>query len=133
MSAEIPDDLWYSETHEWVRLDGGKATVGITLHAVEELSDLVHVDLPDEGDELAAGDTFGEIESVKAVSDLNAPVSGTIAEVNDDLSEDLERLKDDPYGDGWLVVIEGDADELAAETEKLMSAADYAKHIGTDE
>ena len=132
MSAENPDDLFYCETHEWLRLDGGRATVGITRHAVDELSDLVHVDLPDEGDELAAGDAFGEIESVKAVSDLNAPVSGTVAEVNESLANDLERLKDDPYGQGWLIIIEGDADEMAAEAEKMMSAEDYAKHIGED-
>lgn len=100
-----PKDLKYTPTHEWVRLDGGTATVGITEHAAHALSDLVYLGLPAVGDKVAAGKSFGEIESVKAVSDLNAPVDGEVVEVNDALSDDLPTINHDPYGKGWLIKV----------------------------
>ena len=100
-----PKELKYTATHEWVRLDGGTATVGITEHAAHALSDLVYLGLPAVGDKIAAGTSFGEIESVKAVSDLNAPVSGEVVEVNSALTDDLPTINADPYGKGWLIKV----------------------------
>ena len=100
-----PKDLKYTPTHEWVRLEGGTATVGITEHAAHALSDLVYLGLPSVGDKIAAGKSFGEIESVKAVSDLNAPVDGEVVEVNASLSDDLPTINHDPYGKGWLIKV----------------------------
>jgi glycine cleavage system H protein len=100
-----PKDLKYTSTHEWVRLEGGTATVGITEHAAHALSDLVYLGLPSVGDKIAAGKSFGEIESVKAVSDLNAPVDGEVVAVNDSLSDDLPTINHDPYGKGWLIKV----------------------------
>jgi glycine cleavage system H protein len=100
-----PKDLKYTATHEWVRLEGGTATVGITEHAAHALSDLVYLGLPSVGDKIAAGKSFGEIESVKAVSDLNAPVDGVVVAVNDSLSDDLPTINHDPYGKGWLIKV----------------------------
>jgi glycine cleavage system H protein len=100
-----PKDLKYTPTHEWVRLEGGTATVGITEHAAHALSDLVYLGLPAVGDKIAAGKSFGEIESVKAVSDLNAPVDGEVVAVNDGLSDDLPTINHDPYGKGWLIKV----------------------------
>ena len=100
-----PKDLKYTPTHEWVRLEGGTATVGITEHAAHALSDLVYLGLPAVGDKIAAGSSFGEIESVKAVSDLNAPVTGEVVEVNSALTDDLPTINNDPYGKGWLVKV----------------------------
>jgi glycine cleavage system H protein len=106
----MPENLKYSKTHEWVRVEpdpaGGKtATVGLTAFALETLTDLVHIELPSVGRQVKAGQPFGEIESVKAVSDMNSPVDGTIAEVNSAVAENLEHLADDPYKAGWLVKI----------------------------
>lgn len=100
-----PKDLKYTATHEWVRLDGATATVGITEHAAHALSDLVYLGLPAVGDKIAIGKSFGEIESVKAVSDLNAPVDGEVVEVNAALSDDLPTINNDPYGKGWLIKV----------------------------
>jgi len=100
-----PKDLKYTPTHEWVRLEGGTATVGITEHAAHALSDLVYLGLPSVGDKIAVGKSFGEIESVKAVSDLNAPVDGEVVEVNASLSDDLPTINHDPYGKGWLIKV----------------------------
>ena len=116
-----PTDLQYTDDHEWVRVEGDTATVGITAHAAETLSDLVFIDLPEVGDEVTSGESFGEIESVKAVSDLNAPVSGEIAEVNADLADNLGDITSDPYGKGWMVKI-----KLSAKTsDALLDAAAY--------
>ncbi len=98
-------DLKYTESHEWVRIEGDSATIGITAHAAESLSDLVYLGLPASGDTLAAGESFGEIESVKAVSDLNSPVSGEVTEVNDSLPDNLGVINTDPYGEGWMVKV----------------------------
>ncbi|MDE0803897.1 MAG: glycine cleavage system protein GcvH [Acidimicrobiales bacterium] len=106
----VPDDLRYSSDHEWLRTDGATVRVGITDYAQDALGDVVFVDLPDVGAAVKAGDAIAEVESTKSVSDIYAPVSGTITAVNDDLSETPERLNDDPYGDGWIFEVDtGDA------------------------
>ncbi len=118
----IPDDLRYSSDHEWVRLEDGKARVGITDYAQDALGDVVFVDLPEVGATVAAGDSISEVESTKSVSDIYAPVAGTIAEVNTDLGDNPERLNEDPYGEGWIFMIEV-AD--AAAVDALLDAAAY--------
>jgi glycine cleavage system H protein len=124
---ETPDGLRYTEEHEWVRLEGNEAVIGITDYAQGELGDIVFVELPEVGAELRQGTAFGTIEAVKTVSDLFAPVSGTVAAVNDRLRDAPEIVNSAPYGDGWMVRLRV-AD--AAETERLMSAADYRRHVG---
>jgi glycine cleavage system H protein len=104
----VPDDLRYSSDHEWVRADGATMRVGITDYAQDALGDVVFVDLPDVGTKVDAGQAVAEVESTKSVSDIFAPVSGTIVEVNADLADTPERLNEDPYGEGWLFVIEVD-------------------------
>ena len=121
-----PDDLAYSREHEWVRVDGGRATIGITSFAADELGDIVFVELPEIGAALSQFASFGVVESVKAVSDLYAPVSGEVVEVNDALRESPELLNADPFGEGWIARVELanrgeldtllDADAYAAET-----------------
>ena len=103
---QIPDDLRYSTDHEWIRVDGNRARVGITDYAQDALGDVVFVDLPDVGASVDAAGSISEVESTKSVSDIFAPVSGTIAEVNTDLADAPERLNEDPYGEGWIFVIE---------------------------
>jgi len=99
---QIPDDLRYSPDHEWVRLEDGKARVGITDYAQDALGDVVFVDLPAVGSVVAAGDAISEVESTKSVSDIYAPVAGTVTDVNGDLADSPERLNEDPYGEGWI-------------------------------
>ena len=99
----IPEDLQYTESHEWVRIEGDTATIGITDHAQDELGDVVFVELPEEGDTFDAGESFGTVESVKAVSDLYAPVGGEVVEVNSALEDAPENINEDPYGEGWIV------------------------------
>ena len=117
----VPQDLQYTKSHEWVRIEDGTATVGITDHAQDELGDVVFVELPEQGATLSAGDSFGAVESVKAVSDLYAPIGGEVVEVNDALEDSPEKINEDPYGEGWILKIrisdEGD----------LLSASDYEK------
>jgi len=120
-----PKDLKYTSTHEWVRLEGGTATVGITEHAAHALSDLVYLGLPSVGDKIAAGKSFGEIESVKAVSDLNAPVDGEVVAVNDSLSDDLPTINHDPYGKGWLIKVK----LKGAAPSSLLGADQYDKLV----
>lgn len=105
-----PENLRYARTHEWVHADGPVATVGISAFAVESLTDLVHMQLPEVGRKVKVGDSFGEIESVKAVSDLYSPVNGEVVEVNSALPDRLETLNEDPYGAGWVVKIRLDGD-----------------------
>lgn len=100
-----PSDLKYAKEHEWVRIEGDTATIGISDFAQDQLGEVVYVDLPSEGDEIAAGETFGEIESVKSVSELYAPISGEIVKVNDVLSDAPERVNEEPYGEGWMIVV----------------------------
>jgi glycine cleavage system H protein len=117
-----PADLRYDKEHEWVRVEGDTAVIGISDFAQDQLGEVVYVDLPATGDVLVAGDTFGEIESVKSVSELFAPVSGTVLEVNDDLASTPEVINSDPYGGGWMVKVTlADPSQLDA----LMSAGDY--------
>jgi glycine cleavage system H protein len=102
----IPDTLRYSSDHEWIRRDGSKITMGITDYAQDALGDVVYVQVPSVGTTVAAGDTMSEVESTKSVSDIYAPVSGTIVAVNDDLGSQPDKLNSDPYGSGWICVIE---------------------------
>jgi len=119
---QIPDDLRYSTDHEWIRVEDGKARIGITDYAQDALGDVVFVDLPEVGATVEAAASISEVESTKSVSDIYAPVSGTITEVNADLGEAPERLNEDPYGEGWICVIElTDPTQL----DQLLSAADY--------
>ncbi len=112
---EYPSDLKYLDTHEYVRLDGEIATVGITTFAIDQLGDVVFLDLPEIGDAMTKGETFGSIESVKAVEDLNSAITGTVIERNDAIIESPEQVADDPYGDGWLIKVRindpGDVDD----------------------
>ena len=123
----VPGDLQYTRTHEWVRREGDTATVGITDHAQDELGDVVFVELPEEGATFGAGDAFGTIESVKAVSDLYAPIGGEVVEVNSALDDVPEKVNEDPYGDGWIVRlrVSGEGD--------LLSAAEYEKVLEEEE
>lgn len=120
----IPDNLLYTETHEWVKFDGEIVTIGITDFAQGELGDIIFIELPDEGMEVAMDDPFGTIEAVKTVADLLSPLSGKIVEVNSDLEDAPENLNEDPFGLGWIVKIEM-SDE--SEKEKLISADEYEK------
>jgi glycine cleavage system H protein len=121
---DTPDDLYYTEDHEWLRLEDGTATVGVTDFAQSELGDVVFVELEPEGTELSQGDVFGTVEAVKTVSELYMPVSGTITAVNDELETAPETVNDDPYGDGWMIEIEV---EDESEVEDLMDADAYAE------
>ena len=117
-----PEGLRYSSDHEWVRVDGDTATVGITDYAQDALGDVVYVDLPEVGDAVTAGGSFGEVESTKSVSELYAPISGTIASVNDELGDEPEKLNSNPYGEGWICTVTiGDPSEL----DGLLDAAAY--------
>jgi glycine cleavage system H protein len=118
----VPDDLRYSKDHEWARLEDGRVRIGITDYAQDALGDVVFVQIPDVGTTLAQGDSFSEVESTKSVSDIYAPVSGTIAEVNQELADAPQRVNEDPYGDGWLVVIEMDN---PAQLDELLDADAY--------
>lgn len=131
MELEYPDNLKYYDSHEYASLEGKIATIGITAYAVDELGDIVFLELPEVGDEVEKGESFGTVESVKAVEDLVSPVSGSVIERNETLIEAPEKLSDDPYEDGWLVKVEiedpGDLDDA-------MSSEDYqAKVEGDDE
>jgi len=126
---EFPEDLKFSKEHEWVLVEGNVATVGITDYAQDQLGDIVFVELPGVGDKVSKEDAFGVVESVKAVSDVYAPVSGKVLEVNDDLPENPEMLNEDPYGDGWMIKIEmNDPDEL----QDLMTAAEYEEYVAEE-
>jgi glycine cleavage system H protein len=121
-----PQNFRYTKEHEWVRLEGDIGTIGITDHAQQELGDIVFVDLPKVGVRLAQGAMAGSIESVKAVSDFYAPVSGEVTEINATLADAPEKLNADPHGEAWLVKIKLSA---PAEIEKLLTAAEYQKYI----
>jgi glycine cleavage system H protein len=126
MTLEYPEDLKYLDSHEYVRLDGEIATLGISAFAVDQLGDIVFLELPDIGDALEKGETFGTIESVKAVEDMYAPVSGTVIERNDAMVESPELIGEDPYGEGWLLKLRiNDPDEL----EDTLSATEYRVQV----
>ncbi len=123
----IPKDLKYTEDHEWIRLEGEIALIGITDYAQGELGDVVYVDLPAEGDEFAKQDVFGSIEAVKAASDLFCPISGNVVETNEEVVDAPETINKDPYGSGWMVKIKvSDVSEM----DDLLDAAGYEQHIG---
>ncbi len=119
----IPEDLQYTESHEWVRIEGDTATIGITDHAQDELGDIVFVELPEEGDAFDAGESFGTVESVKAVSDLYAPVGGEVVEVNSALEDAPENINGDPYGEGWIVKLR------TTDEADLLSPEEYEKVV----
>ena len=125
-----PADLKYTKSHEWVRLEGDVAVVGITDFAVDQLGDLAFVDLPQKGTEVAAGDSFGEIESTKTVATLYAPVAGTITDVNAELEDHLQRITDSPFEEGWLIRITVDSSEPPKD---LLSAEEYAEIVAAEE
>lgn len=123
---ELPATLRYSAEDEWTRVDGKRVTIGVTDYAQQQLGDIVFVELPEIGKTFEKGDPFGVIESVKAVSDLFAPIGGEVVEINDALTEQPESVNEDCYGDGWMITIEpSDSKEL----EKLLDSAGYAQHI----
>ena len=123
----IPEELRYSSDHEWAKLEDGKVRIGITDYAQDALGDVVFVQVPDTGTTVKAGDSFTEVESTKSVSDIYAPVSGTVVEVNADLADAPQRINEDPYGDGWICVIEP-ADERAHA--QLLDAEGYRALTG---
>jgi glycine cleavage system H protein len=124
--AAYPEDRKYTREHEWVRLEGEVAVVGITYYAQSELGDVVFVDLPEKGKVLVAGEELGTIESVKAVSEIYAPVSGEVAEVNETLRDQPEKVNGDPYGEGWLIKVRvGSPRDL----EELLTATAYKSHV----
>jgi glycine cleavage system H protein len=130
MSDQYPEELLYTEDHEWARIEGNVATIGITQFAVDKLGDVVQVDLPAEGESLKQRDVFGSVESVKAVSDLMAPLTGKVLKVNSPLSDSPEYVNQEPYDGGWMVQLE--ITDLA-ETKKLMDAAAYAAYLNEQE
>lgn len=121
-----PKELRYSEEHEWVKSEGGNVRIGITAFAQSELGDIVFVELPEVGDEVKANEPFGSVESVKTVSELYAPVSGKVVEVNEDLSDSPEFVNESPYVKAWMVVVEPSD---AGEVDKLMTSEEYDKMI----
>ena len=128
--SEVPAELKYLSTHEWVLIEDNIATVGVSDHAQELLGDLVYVELPDEGSSVSAGDSVGVIESVKAASDTYAPVTGEVIDVNGELEDSPERINSDPYGDGWMYKIQM---EDAEEVSDLLDSEAYAESIADEE
>ena len=126
MSFDVPDDLRYLESHEWTTTDGETVTIGVTDFAQDELGDVVFVELPAVGDEITAEDAFGVVESIKAVSDLYAPISGEVTAVNEELFDQPELVNDDPFGDGWMLEV---APNDESELDDLLSAAEYREQI----
>ncbi len=126
MDLEYPDDLKYLDTHEYVRLDGEIATIGISAFAIDQLGDIVFLELPEVGDALEVGKSFGTVESVKAVEDLYPPVSGTVIERNEEMIESPEQIAEDPYGESWLLKMRiNDPDEL----KDTLSADEYRAQV----
>ena len=128
--SNVPSELKFLSSHEWVLVEDGIATIGVSDHAQELLGDLVYVELPDTGTTVAAGDSVGVIESVKAASDTYAPISGEVIEVNDDLEDSPDRINVDPYGDGWMYKL---AIEDPEELESLLDAEAYSESIVDDD
>jgi glycine cleavage system H protein len=119
-----PDELRYHKEHDWARVDGDTATLGITWYAQDALGEIVHYEAPEEGSSVARDESYGEVESVKAVSDLISPVSGEVVEVNQVVVDEPEKINDDPYGDGWLIKV---TLSDTSEVDELMDAASYRK------
>jgi glycine cleavage system H protein len=131
MELNYPDDLKYLDSHEYVRLDGEIATIGISAFALDQLGDLVFLELPEVGDAVDVGESFGSIESVKAVEDLYPPVSGTVIERNEAAIEAPETIAEDPYGDGWLLKVRVENPDTALE--ETLSAAEYRARVEGEE
>jgi glycine cleavage system H protein len=126
---EVPPGLKYSKEHEWVATEESVATIGITDHAQEQLGEIVYIELPSVGEKISKDDPFGVVESVKAVSDIYAPVSGTVVEVNEDLPESPETVNEDPYGDGWLIKVKvSDPDDF----DDLMDPDEYTELVARE-
>jgi glycine cleavage system H protein len=126
--ANVPEGLYYSKDHEWLKVEGEAGTVGITDHAQHSLGDVVYVELPKAGETFAAHDTFGSVESVKAVSELFLPVGGEVTEVNESLSDEPEKVNADPYGAGWMLRVKL---SNRGEVDGLLSAAEYEDYLGS--
>lgn len=124
--AETPEDLSYTKDHEWLRVKGNEATVGITDHAQKQLGDVVYVELPKVGDKFEASEPFGSVESVKAVSEIYMPVSGSVVEVNESLNDSPEQVNEDPYGDGWMIRIRIDN---PSQVDALLTSIEYDDYI----
>lgn len=124
--ANTPEDLSYTKDHEWVRVKGEEATVGITDHAQQQLGDIVYVELPKVGDKFETSEPFGSVESVKAVSEIFMPLSGTVAQVNDTLNDSPELVNEDPYGDGWMIRIKIDK---PSQVDALLTSIAYEDYI----
>jgi len=120
--ANVPEDLHYSKDHEWVRVEGGQAIIGITDYAQDSLGDVVYVELPKPGDEFATNESFGSVESVKAVSEVFTPVSGEVAMINESLADEPEKVNSDPYGTGWMIRVRM---SNPSEVDSLLTAAEY--------
>lgn len=125
----FPKDLRYLASHEWARIEGDQCTIGISKFAVEQLTDIVYVDLPDVGDHVFANESFGEVESVKSVNDLYAPLAGEVIAVNDPVVKDPSTITADPYGKGWLIKIRM---EPNSPNDKLLTADKYEKQVASD-
>lgn len=123
---EYPDDLKYTDSHEYIRLEGNTATIGITAFAIDQLGDIVFIDLPEPNTSLTKGETFGTVESVKAVEDIYAPLGGEVLETNSSLIDNPEQLGEDPYGASWLVKVRVEDPEEAGE---FMTAAEYRSKV----
>jgi glycine cleavage system H protein len=124
--SNIPENLRYSKDHEWVRVDGDVATIGITDYAQHSLGDVVYVDLPRSGDKLSSHEAFGSVESVKAVSEIFTPIGGEIAEVNDGLNDNPESVNNDPYEAGWMIKVKMDN---PLEADGMLSAVEYEEYL----
>ena len=127
--SKVPEGLYYSKDHEWLRVEGETGTVGITDHAQSALGDVVYVELPKPGETFGAHETFGSVESVKAVSELFLPVAGEVTEVNESLQDEPEKVNTDPYGDGWMIRVRvGDRGAV----DGMLSAAEYEDYLKSD-
>jgi glycine cleavage system H protein len=120
--ANVPEDLHYSKDHEWVRVDGDVAVIGITDYAQNSLGDVVYVELPKAGDDFASNESFGSVESVKAVSEVFTPVAGVVAQINESLADEPETVNSDPYGNGWMIRLKM---KNPGEVDSLLTAAEY--------
>lgn len=127
--SNILEDLSYTKDHEWIRVSGDSATVGITDHAQNQLGDVVYVELPRVGDKFELSESFGSVESVKAVSEIYMPIGGTVTQVNDALNESPEKVNEDPYGTGWMIVIKMDE---PSQVDSLLSAIEYEDYIKSE-
>ena len=128
--ANVPEDLQYSKDHEWIRVNGDTGTIGITDYAQNSLGDVVYVELPKPGESFAAHESFGSVESVKAVSEIYTPVSGEIIEVNESLQDEPEKVNTDPYGEGWMIRVRM---SNKGEVDSLLSAAEYEDFAKSEE